>query len=321
MSARARVLAVVAAAAAVAVGAVVAGTLLQTRGEHTGTVARTGTPPLELELGLNTGPQATALARAATLYAQGKRAEAETIFARYHSLEAEIGAAFAAWPHGGLDALKRLVAANPKSALAELHLGWAYYWSGRGGDATTAWQRATTVDPDSPAAVDAQDILHPATLPGLPFIIVPSSPPASITALPARQELAALARAARRPDARSKLYYGLALWNLRRPVSAERAFRAAAALAPNDPVVRTAAAVGAYSKSDPVAAFSRLGPLTGTFPRAAVVRFHLGLVLLWQKEVAKAKAQLRLAAAEAPGSVWAKQAKALLKPLAGAGTK
>ena len=52
-------------------------------------------------------------------------------------------------------------------------------------------------------------------------------------------------------------------------------------------------------------AFSRLGPLTGVFPRAAVVRFHLGLLLLWTAQPAKASKQLRLAAAEAPSSPYA----------------
>ena len=68
-------------------------------------------------------------------------------------------------------------------------------------------------------------------------------------------------------------------------------------------------------------AFSRLGPLTGVFPRAAVVRFHLGLLLLWSGRRQKAVEQLRLAAAEEPGSPYAQDARRLLARLAGTRSK
>jgi len=328
VAARSRVLAIVALAASGAVAATVGATLLQTRGERTTaagaavTKPRAGAPPLMLDFGVRDDPEARALARAATLYDAGKRAQAGRVFARYHSLEAQIGAAFAAWPHGGLDTLKHLVATHASSALAELQLGWAYYWSGRSADAVAAWTRAAKVEPDSPAAVSAEDVLHSSTMPrGLPFIVTTLRPPAGVTSLPAAQELAALARAAARPDAKAKILYGVALWNLRRPVSAERQFVAAAALAPNDPMAQTAAAVGAFSKDNPVRAFSRLGPLTGVFPRAAVVRFHLGVLLLWTRSFAKARSQLRLAVADGPGTVYADQAARLLRALGPSGTK
>jgi tetratricopeptide (TPR) repeat protein len=326
MSARTRVLAVVALAAAATVTGVVGVTLLQTRGEHTtapGAVSapRKGAPPLEFDFGVRNDGEARALARAANLYNAGHRAEAAAIFARYHSLEAQIGAAFASWPGHGLDDLKRIVSAHPDSALAELHLGWAYYWSGRNADAVTAWKRADAVQPDSPAAVDAETHLHPGMAPGLPYLVTPLSPPLSVTRLPAAQQLTALARGAARPDAKAKLLYGLALWNLRRPVSAEREFTAAAALAPHDPVAQTAAAVGAFSKDHPVTAFARLGPLTGVFPKAAVVRFHLGLLLIWTRQLKKGEQQLRLAIADNPKSIYAKQARALLADLVKNGTR
>jgi tetratricopeptide (TPR) repeat protein len=326
MSARARVFAIVALAAAAAVAGTVGVTLLQTRGETTtvpGSVTkpRAGTPPLWLDFGVRADAEARALSRAQALYSKGRRAQAETIFAGYRSLDAEIGAAFARWPDGSLDELKRLVAAHPKSSLAELHLGWALLWSGRNADAVAAWQRAETLEPDSPAAVDAQTALHPSMAPGLPYIVTELRPPAGLEQLPAAQELAALARLAARPDANAKIVYGVALWNLRRPLSAERQFRAAARLAPDDPMARTAAAVGAFSKEDPVRAFGRLGPLTGVFPKAAVVRFHLGLLLVWTRQVEKARGQLRLVVADDPSSVYATQAKTLLGALSPSGTK
>ena len=53
-----------------------------------------------LDLGVRTDPEAVALRRAATLYNGGKAKQAAAIFARYRSLEAQVGAALAAWPGG-----------------------------------------------------------------------------------------------------------------------------------------------------------------------------------------------------------------------------
>jgi len=324
--ARTRVVGVVALVAAAAVAVTVGVTLLQTRDETTTapgavTKPRAGSPPLWLDFGVRTDPQARSLAAAQSLYNHGSHAAAAKVFARYGSLDAQIGAAFARWPDGTLDTMKHLVAAHPGSSLALLHLGWALYWSGRTADAVSAWQRAATLEPDSPAAVDAQTALHPTMAPGLPYILTAISPPPAVQKLPAAQELAALARAAARPDANAKLLYGVSLWNLKRPVSAERELQAAAALAPHDAAIRTAAAVGAFTKSDPVRAFSRLGPLTGVFPNAPVVRLHLGLLLIWTGQVKKGERQLRLAIAESPDSSFGEQAKALLVRLTTSGTK
>ena len=79
-------------------------------------------------------------------------------------------------------------------------------------------------------------------------------------------------------------------------------------------------AVGRYSKEHPEAAFSRLGPLTRRFPRSAGVRFHLGVLLLWQGDVREAKRQLRLAQAAAPRSPIATEAQRYLTELAKVGT-
>ncbi|HXR12602.1 MAG TPA: hypothetical protein VN770_09920, partial [Gaiellaceae bacterium] len=193
------------------------------------------------------------------------------------------------------------VASHPRSALAELHLGLAYYWSGRDADAVASWQLAAKVDPDTPYAITALDFLHPNVAPGVPPIVVDAA------AVP--------------KPARAKLLLGASLWNLERPVSARRALAAAAALAPGDPVVQTAVAVALFSPAQPLRPFPHLGPLTGTFPKAAVVRLHLGMLLLWTKQVKKGEAQLRLAVADQPGSVYAKQAAAVLQALAANGTK
>jgi tetratricopeptide (TPR) repeat protein len=326
VSPRTRVAAAVGAVAAAAAAAVVGVTLLQTHGEKTGVAGVTkpqkGTPPLLLDFGIRTDPEAAALRRASTLYARGDRRAAETIFDRYGSLDARIGAAFARWPDGSLDTLKELVAAAPRSATAELHLGLAQYWSGRVADAVASWRRALSVQPDTPAAVHAEDLLHPELpVPGLPPFIPSFAAPAGIDRLAPAARLTALARAARRPDAHAKLLYGVALQSLGRPVSAEREFAAAARLAPNDPDARVAAAVGRFTKDAPQRAFSRLGPLVAVFPHAATVRFHLGLMLLWLRQVPQARKELRLAVAEDPGSPLAREAKAFLARLGSVGTK
>jgi len=322
MSPRARVFAIVAVAAAVAVAGTVGITLLQTRGESTTapgavTKPRPGIPPLWFEFGVRKDREARDLTRGAALLNKGRRAPAEAIFERYRSLQAKIGLAFARWPGDGLDELKRLVSGSAGNPVAQLHLGYAYYWSGRTADAIASWERVTKQHPDSPEAVRAEDLLYAGqAAPGLPFIVTPLSLPALSPAT-----LGRLSSEARRPDVDAKLRYGVALWQLWRRVSAERQFAAAARLAPRDPTARTLAAVGAFTKRQPVRAFGRLGPLTGEFPKAAVVRFHLGVLLIWTKKVEKGISQLQLAVADEPDSIYAKEAKTLLAALPRHGTK
>jgi hypothetical protein len=145
-------------------------------------------------------------------------------------------------------------------------------------------------------------------------LALPSAPTAA-------GQLRILERAARTGGVDAKLRYGSALWFLKRRVSAERQFEAAAKLAPDDPRALTLSAVSRFTKRNPVAAFGRLGPLTGRFPRSAVVRFHLGVLLIWTREVAKGKKQLSDAVMFEPGSPWAKAARELLSALPKDGTK
>src|SRR5712691_5428413 len=254
MTARARVVAIVAAAAALAVAGTVTITWLQTRGETTRsagavTKPRTGVPPLTFSFGVRADPEATALNRGARLLRQGKRSAALSIFTRYDSVEAQIGAAFARWPDGGLDTVKRLVASHPESAAAQLHLGWALLWTGRAADAVQQFQRVERAFPDAAESVVAEDVLYPKMAPDLPPIVIGLGLPSAPTAA---EQLRLLERAAHREDVDAKLRYGVALWSLRRRVSAERQFAEAAALAPRSAVAQTAAAVGAFTKRDPV---------------------------------------------------------------------
>jgi tetratricopeptide (TPR) repeat protein len=300
------VFSLVALAAVVASGVIVIG-VLATRSNVPTVKPRPGAPPLALDFGIRTDPETRALERAETLYNNRKRQQAAPIFGRYHSLEAEIGSAFAAWPADTLRGLQTLAAEHPRSSLVALHLGFALYWSRRDQEAVTAWQAAAKLQPDTPYAVRAGDFLHPRFAPGLPTFVPSFAAP--INNVPALQ------RAARTGGAHAKILYGVALQRLGHPVSAERQFANAARETPNDPEARVAAAVGRFDKADPSKAFSRLGPLVRVFPHAQTVRFHLGLLLLWMAQVPKAREELQKAIAEGPGTPLGKQASQLLQAI------
>ena len=309
--ARITVLVVVAALAAAAV-AVAAGVLGADEQEGKG---RDGVPPLVLDLGVRTDPEARDLRRAAQLYDGDERQEAALLFERHRSVQARIGAALARWPRGTQGRLEQLSAVSPRSAAVRLHLGLAYFWAGRDAEALAEWRAAARVEPDSPFAVRAADLLHPGQAPGLPAFVPGFEGPKQLDALAPGAQLALLRRNAGRPDAHAKLLYGVALQRLGRPVSAERLFAEAARLAPRDPEAQAAAAVGRYRKGAPERAFSRLGPLTRRFPHAATVRFHLGLCLLWLGNLQEAKRQLLLARKASGGSSIGREANKLLARL------
>jgi tetratricopeptide (TPR) repeat protein len=201
---------------------------------------------------------------------------------------------------GSVPRLEQLAAAHPRSGFVQLNLGLARYWRRDDAGALAAWRKAKRIDPDTPSAIHAGDLLHPDTPPGLP------------------QFQPTFVRA--KTPAQRHLVEGVRFQRLGRPISAEREFATASALAPNDPEAQVAAAVGAYDKDRPAAAFSRLGPLTRRFPRAQTVRFHLGLVSIWIRDFADARTQLRLAVAQAPETVFAREAQTLLKSLENVGT-
>jgi Flp pilus assembly protein TadD len=320
MSPRLRMLVFVAAAAALAAGTTVAVAVITANdegGKKAPARSLSGTPPLVLDLGVRDDSEARDLRLAARAYGRKQRAAAARIFARYNTVEAQVGAAFAAWPDDSLARLERLAIRHPKSSFVLLHLGFARLWTGHADAAGSAWEEAVRAKPDSAEAQRADDVLHPKFPAGQPFFVPGFASPASLSRLSPPRQLTALERRARGRDVRAKLLYGVALQRLGHRISARREYDAAARLAPGDPEARVAAAVVRFDKSRPAAAFSRLGPLTRRFPRAQTVRFHLGLLLFWLAKVQpgavdEGKRQLRLARDLGPDSRLGREAKQYL---------
>ena len=318
MSARARVRLIVGASALLAAAAAAAVTL---HGRGGGSPERQP-PALELSVLLGSNAESTALRAAERDYDGGRRqaarAQFDSILGRDPaSLEAAVGAAISAWPDGTLDRLRALAAAHPASAVVHLHLGLALFADGEDTQAAAEWRRAAEVEPDSPSAVRAEDLLHPEMAPGLPSFFTPLPPPKGLAGLSPQDQLDELERRAEGGGADEWILYGTALQRIGRPVSARAAFQRAVELSPDRLDAQVAAAVGRFEKANPSAAFSRLGPLAREHPGSAMVRFHLGILLLWIRDVKDARAQLEQAATTKPESLYAREAKTLLSRLEG----
>ena len=216
-------------------------------------------------------------------------------------LSASVRDALHAWPHGTIPTLRALARAHPRSAFVHLNLGLALFWNRDDGSAIAEFRTAKGVEPDTPSAVRAGDLLHPNSPHGLPEFIPTFTRPTT--------------------PVQKLLFRGIRWQRSGRPISAARQFAAAAALAPDDPQAQVAAAVGRFDKDHPERAFSRLGPLTRRFPHAQTVRFHLGLLSLWIGAFAQARQQLRLAVSDGPRTRFAREAKMLLARLGSVGTK
>lgn len=318
MSPRARVITFVAAAAVLVVAAVVAGALLQSDGKR----AKASPPAPPLQLGVFPGQShARELISAERDYERGERMTALREFQALlredpESVEAAVGAALAAWPEGSVDRLRALVELHPGSGVARLHLGLALAATGARVGAEREWREAEARDPDTPAALEAESLLHPNMAPGRPFFVAAAQPPATqyFQKLGTVEQEAALRRRAERGGAADWLILGTFLQRIERPLSARRAYDRALKLAPESLETRTAAAVVRFDKDDPANAFSRLGPLARDHSRSSLVRFHLGLLLLWIQSVDEARSQLALAT-QGKGQFHARQAEELLSRL------
>ena len=190
---------------------------------------RAGFPPLALSLGVRDDAEARQLRRAAELYEAGRaRRSRARIFARSDSLEAKLGAAFAAWPASD-DRIEQLGALYPRSALVQLHVGLARFWAGTGGALTRlargARRRARHAVRGARGRPDPPETSRPGC---------PSSRRASPTGSRATRPPSSSQRSQADESVRGRLLYGIALQRLGRPVSARRAFAEALQLAPDD---------------------------------------------------------------------------------------
>lgn len=321
MSARTRVRLIVGVFALVA-AAVVAGVALISRGDSS---PDRKAPVLELSVLLGDDAEAQALRSAERAYDSGQTQEARSQFTAVlrddpESVEAAVGAAIASWPDGTLERLRELEAAHPDSALVHLHLGLALYAEGQQDAAAAEWRKGVEAEPDSQSAVRAGDLLHPEMAPGLPSFFTAVEAPQGLAGKSAQEQLDVLEETARTGGADEWILYGTALQRVGKPLSARAAFDRALELAPESLDAKVAAAVGRFDKDDPSAAFSRLGPLARDNPDSALVRFHLGVLLLWIRDIKDARAQLEKAAATMPESLYSREAKSLLSRLEGIGT-
>jgi tetratricopeptide (TPR) repeat protein len=282
-------------------------------------------PGLELSVLLRNDREAKTLRAAERAYDSGNRAAAKERFDALlvsdpDSVEAAVGAAVSGWPDQTLVRIRGLAAEYPTSALVHLHLGLALYASGEDTAAEDEWRQALVVEPDTPSALRAEDLLHPDMAPGRPFFYPSFAPTLDLGKESAAEQLAALRRQAATGDLRDNLLYGVALQRVGRTISAREAFARALELDGDSLDARVADAVGRFEKTKPTEAFSRLGPLAQANPRSALVRFHLGLLLLWIRDVEGARTQLQKAVAADGHGFYGNEAQTLLSRLEVIGT-
>jgi tetratricopeptide (TPR) repeat protein len=328
VSPRTRVRLVVAAVALAAAGITVGATLVGSGGGDQSSATepkQRGTPGLELSVLLRNDAEARGLRQAERAYDSGNRAAARAQFAALldkdpKSLEAAVGAAVADWPDTTLPRLRQLVAEHPGSALVHLHLGLALYAAGDDREAAAQWRQALEVEPDTPSALRAEDLLHPDMAPGRPYFYPSFAPTLDLGKQSAAAQLEALRRQAAKGGLKANILYGVALQRVGQSVSASNAFGRALELDPESLDAKVADAVGRFDKAAPAEAFSRLGPLADAHSRSALVRFHLGLLLLWIRDVPEARKQLQRAADADRGGFYGKEARALLSRLEAIGT-
>jgi Flp pilus assembly protein TadD len=327
VSSRTRIRLIVGAVALAAAGIAVGATLMG-RGDDAPEAAQPkqrGAPGLELSVVLRTDREAKRLRAAERAYDRGNRAAAKDEFDTLltsdpESVEAAVGAAVSGWPDQTLLRLRQLAAEYPESALVHLHLGLALYADGDDTAAATEWRKALEVEPDTPSALRAEDLIHPDMAPGRPFFYPSFAPTLDLSRDSPAAQLDALRRQAVRGGVKDNLLYGVALQRIGRPVSARVAFARALELDEESLDARVADAVGRFEKDKPAESFSRLGPLAQANPRSPLVRFHLGLCLLWIRDVENARMQLQKAADADRHGFYGREARALLSRLEAIGT-
>jgi hypothetical protein len=200
---------------------------------------------------------------------------------------AAVRAAFAEWPRGTVDRLEVLSLRRPRDPVVQFNFGLALDCRGYFADAQQALAAAKRVGRNTQYEIDADQLLHPTFFQGGYPIFEPTG-------------------------GERLLVQGSLLQRQGHQHSAERLYARAARLHPQDVSAQVAAAVGRFDEDDPSAAFARLGPLTRRFPHSQLVRYYLGLLLVWIGEGKQGIAQFRQAEALGPSTPLGKQVHELL---------
>jgi tetratricopeptide (TPR) repeat protein len=200
---------------------------------------------------------------------------------------AAVRAAFSTWPHGTVDRLQVLANRYPRDPIVQLNYGLALDCRGYLADAAQQLERAKRVGRDTQYEIDADQLLHPSFFQGGYPVFEPTT-------------------------GDPLLVRGSLLQRQGHQHSAERVYLQAARRHPNDPEAQVAAAVGRFDMDKPAAAFSHLGPLTKRFPHSQVVRYYLGLLLVWIGQRNEAVAEFRQAVALGPETTLGRQVSSLL---------
>ena len=262
---------------------------------------RDGAPPLSLDLGVRTDPEAVDLRKALALYdaGQARRGRSSSSRGTTRSRRASARRSHLAGRHGrpddpalGAPPEERRRPAQPRRRALLV----------RRGRREDAWQSAASLEPDTAYAVAAGNLLHPEFARNLP-IFVPTTDGAERRSQ-ARRAGAARAAPASRAAGRSPTSSSTAS---RCSGSASSARRSASIAAAREGArgrrgagrrgrrpLRQGAPGGGVLPARPAHA--------RRFPKAATVRFHLGLLLLWSGEVKEARRQLELVRTVEPGS-------------------
>ena len=224
-------------------------------------------PPLELGLLVRDDPEARALRDAEELLESGEREQARatsrSCWPRIPTRSRPRSERRSPrGPTGRSSASRRWSPRNPRAASPASTSALRSWPAGDGEGAAREWREVERREPDSPAAVRADDILHPEFAPGRPPFVAPLEAPPGLEGLTptgaARRARAARGRRRGRGEARVRHRAPA-----RRPAAfGQRGVRRCGRRRPGrSPSPRVAAAVGRFDKDDPSQTFSRLGPL------------------------------------------------------------
>src|SRR5262249_51520664 len=97
------------------------------------------------------------------------------------AVSGDVRDALKAWPSGTARRLRIVAEQHPRNALVRFELGLALALGGQADAARQAWRDAERVQPDSPSAVRAADALHPEAPPGQPPFVASFTRPSGAT--------------------------------------------------------------------------------------------------------------------------------------------